>query len=134
MKWVPSETNLFFINALVEGGFGIIQFFNPGFLYVGAERYASSITAGRMAGALMFTLGLISYEGAKTNSGRNAIGKGMLFYHVCLVALFFYTFSIGGYLPGPDVAGVPEIAKLASACLIHVVLGFWFSKYVRLTK
>lgn len=61
-----TETNLFFINALVEGVFGLVTFFNPQFMFYGAERNPTLLTAGRMAGALMFTLGVISYEGAKS--------------------------------------------------------------------
>lgn len=60
-----SNSTLFLINTLVEGIFGVVVLAYPAFMFHDAAYNPTALTAGRMAGAAMLTLGVISYEGYK---------------------------------------------------------------------
>lgn len=60
------RNNLFLINALIEGVFGVIVLLMPSFMFADADYNPTTLTAARMAGSAMLTLGVTSFEGYKS--------------------------------------------------------------------
>lgn len=54
-------------------------------------------------------------------------------YKFILISLQ-YGFIKGGYLPGPDVEGVPVIMKFLANAATHASLAFGFFRYVTSRK